>query len=66
MSFSLWLRRAALDRLADLRYHHRRRRSVKAEAELPNRTSLALARSLVALGSSPSQNLAADELAEQP
>ena len=58
-------RRTALDRLADLRRHHdRRRRSVKAEAELPNHTSLALARSLVAPGSSPSLNLAEDELAD--
>lgn len=66
MSFSLWLRRTALDRLADLRrHHHRRRRSVKAEAQLPDRTSLALARSLVAPGSSPSLNLAADELAAE-
>jgi RNA polymerase sigma factor (sigma-70 family) len=62
----LWLRRTALDRLADLRrHHHRRRRSVKAEAALPDRTSLALARSLVSPGSSPSLNLAADELAAE-
>jgi RNA polymerase sigma-70 factor, ECF subfamily len=66
MSFSLWLRRTALDRLADLRrHHHRRRRTVKAEAQLPDRTSLALARSLVSPGSSPSLNLAADELAAE-
>jgi len=66
MPFSLWLRRTALDRLADLRRHHnRRRRTVKAEAELPNRTSIALARSLVNRGTSPSLNVVADELAAE-
>jgi RNA polymerase sigma-70 factor (ECF subfamily) len=66
MSFPLWLRRTALDRLSDLRrHHHRRRRSVKAEADLPSRTSLALARSIIDPGSSPSLNLAADELATE-
>ena len=66
MPFPLWLRKTALERLADLRRHHlRQRRSPEAEADLPDRTSLALVRSLVDPQSSPSRDLAAAELARE-
>lgn len=66
MPFPLWLRKTALERLADLRKHHfRGKRSPRAEAALPQQTSLALARSLIDPQSSPSRDLAAAELAEE-
>jgi RNA polymerase sigma-70 factor (ECF subfamily) len=66
MPFHLWVRRTAYERLLDLRRHHRRaRRSVEREAALPDRSSLLLARSLLAGGLSPSQQLEAQELAER-
>jgi RNA polymerase sigma-70 factor (ECF subfamily) len=66
MPFHLWARKTAYARLLDLRRHHRRaRRSVEREAILPDRSSLLLARPLLAGGSSPSQHLQAQELAER-
>jgi RNA polymerase sigma-70 factor (ECF subfamily) len=66
MPFHLWVRKTAYERLLDLRRHHRRaRRSVEREAALPERSSLLLARPLLAAGPSPSQQLQARELAER-
>jgi len=66
MPFHVWVRKTAYERLLDLRRHHRRtRRSVEREAALPDRSSLLLARPLLAGGQSPSQHLQARELAER-
>jgi RNA polymerase sigma-70 factor, ECF subfamily len=65
MPFHLWIRKMAYERLLDLRRHHRRaRRSVEREA-VPDRSSLLLARPLLAGKPSPSQQLQARELAER-
>jgi RNA polymerase sigma-70 factor (ECF subfamily) len=65
MPFDLWLRRTALDMLSRARRRHTRpQRSVHAEAALPDRTSLALARSMIDQSASPSLQAAAAELAE--
>jgi RNA polymerase sigma-70 factor (ECF subfamily) len=62
MPFPLWVRKTALDRLADLRRHHlRRRRTAEAELNLAPKTSLALAQSMIAPQRSPSQQLLAEE-----
>jgi RNA polymerase sigma-70 factor (ECF subfamily) len=65
MPFRLWLRRKAMERLLNLRRDHltRARRSVAREEALPDRSSLLLARPLLAPGPSPSQHLQARELA---
>jgi RNA polymerase sigma-70 factor (ECF subfamily) len=65
MPFRLWLRKKAYERLLNLRRDHltRARRSVAREAALPDRSSLLLARPLLSAGPSPSQHLAARELA---
>lgn len=67
MPFRLWLRQIAQDRLLMLRRHHRgaRRRAVTREAALPDESSLAFARQLLAAGTSPSERLAASELAQR-
>jgi len=67
MPFRLWLRKKAMERLLNLRRAHltRVRRSVTREQALPERSSLLLARPLLARGSSPSQHLQARELAER-
>jgi RNA polymerase sigma-70 factor (ECF subfamily) len=66
MPFHLWVRKTAYERLLDLRRHHRRaRRAVDREAALPDRSSLLLARPLLAGGPSPSQDLQARELAQR-
>jgi RNA polymerase sigma-70 factor (ECF subfamily) len=67
MPFRLWLRKKARDRLLNLRRDHltRARRSVAREQALPERSSLVLARPLLAGGPSPSQQLQARELAER-
>jgi RNA polymerase sigma-70 factor (ECF subfamily) len=67
MPFRLWLRKKAMDRLLNLRRDHltRARRSVAREQGLPDRSSLLLARPLLARGSSPSQHLQTRELAER-
>jgi RNA polymerase sigma-70 factor (ECF subfamily) len=67
MPFRLWLRKKAYERLLNLRRDHltRARRSVLREAVLPDRSSLILARPLLSASPSPSQRLAARELAER-
>jgi len=67
MPFRLWLRKKAMDRLSNLRRDHltRARRSVAREQALPDRSSLQLARPLLARGPSPSQHAQAQELAER-
>jgi RNA polymerase sigma-70 factor (ECF subfamily) len=67
MAFRLWLRRKAMDRLRNLRRDHvtRARRTVTREQAWPDRSSLLLARPLLAPGPSPSQRLQDKELAER-
>jgi RNA polymerase sigma-70 factor (ECF subfamily) len=66
MPFHLWARKTAYARLIDVRRHHgRARRSVDREAALPERSSLLVARPLLAGGPSPSEYLQAQELAER-
>ena len=67
MPFRLWLRKKAIDRLLNLRRDHltRARRSVAREQVFPDRSSLLLARPLLARGPSPSQQLQAREFAER-
>jgi RNA polymerase sigma-70 factor (ECF subfamily) len=65
MPFHLWARKLAYDRLLNTRREHREaaRRSVDREIAWPERSSLLLARPLIAGGPSPSQQLAAREFA---
>jgi RNA polymerase sigma-70 factor (ECF subfamily) len=67
MPFHLWLCRTAYERLLNLRRDHRdtARRSVSREVPWPDRSSLLLARPLLAGGPSPSQHLEAKEFAER-
>jgi RNA polymerase sigma-70 factor (ECF subfamily) len=67
MPFHLWVRKTAYERLLNLRRDHRRRarRSVDREEAFPEQSSLLLARPLLAGGPSPSQQIAARELAER-
>lgn len=66
MPFPIWLRKTALERLANLRKHHTRgRRTPQAEAVLPDQTSLALIKSLIDPRYSPSQSLVAAETATE-
>src|SRR5438132_2938222 len=66
MPFHLWVRKTAYQRVLNLRRDHRRaRRSVEREIPWPEQSSLLLARPLLAGGPSPSQQLAAKELAER-
>jgi RNA polymerase sigma-70 factor (ECF subfamily) len=67
LPFRLWLRQIAQDRLLMLRRHHRgaARRAVTREATLPDESSLAFARQLLAAGTSPSARLAASEMAQR-
>jgi RNA polymerase sigma-70 factor (ECF subfamily) len=67
MPFHLWVRKMAYQRLLNLRRDHRKRarRSVDREVPLPERSSLLLARPLLAGGPSPSQQLAAREFADR-
>jgi RNA polymerase sigma-70 factor (ECF subfamily) len=65
MSFRLWLRQTAQQKLIDLRRRHltAAQRSVRHELPLPSSSSLQLARALLApAGGSPSQHLAEREL----
>src|SRR5262245_54883124 len=62
--FHLWARQAVYARLSNARRDHRAaRRDVRREAAGPDRTSVALARAVVAPGPSPSQAAEAAELA---
>ena len=67
MPFKLWLRQITLDRLLMMRRRHvgTARRSVEHEAALPDGSSCALARQLMASGSTPSQQLGREELARR-
>jgi RNA polymerase sigma-70 factor (ECF subfamily) len=67
MPFHLWVRKTTWERLLNLRRDHRKRarRSVDREVVLPARSSLLLAQPLLAAGPSPSQQLAARELANR-
>src|ERR1051326_3195333 len=67
MPFHLWIRKTAYERLIGLRRKHLRRakRSVYREAALPERSSLLLAQPLVDQRPSPSEQLAAHEMAQR-
>jgi RNA polymerase sigma-70 factor (ECF subfamily) len=67
MPFRLWLRKKAYERLLNLRRYHvtRARRSVAREVRWRDRSSFLLARPLLTRSSSPSQRLAAGELAQR-
>jgi RNA polymerase sigma-70 factor, ECF subfamily len=67
LPFRLWLRQLAYDRLLMLRRFHlgAARRSRDREVALPDRSSLLLARHLLAAGSTPSQRLDRQELARR-
>jgi RNA polymerase sigma-70 factor (ECF subfamily) len=67
MPFHLWVRKTAYERLLKARRDHRQRarRSVDREEALPERSSLLLAKPLLAGGPSPSQHLAAREFADR-
>jgi RNA polymerase sigma-70 factor (ECF subfamily) len=65
MSFRLWLRRTAHQRLAALRREHVHvaRRSVRREVPLPEHSSVALALTCAARSASPSDRVSRQELA---
>jgi RNA polymerase sigma-70 factor, ECF subfamily len=67
MPFRLWLRKTAYERLLKLREQHveAARRSVEREVRLLDRSSLLLARHLLAAGSTPSQCLSRKEIARR-
>jgi RNA polymerase sigma-70 factor (ECF subfamily) len=66
MPFHLWARKTAYERLLKVRRDHRRaRRSVDREVALPDRSSLLVARPLLAGMPSPSEQLAARDLADR-
>src|SRR5438067_14998 len=67
MPFHLWARKLAYERLLNARRDHldAGRRSVEREAPWPERSSVLLARPLLAVGPSPSQQLEAREFAER-
>jgi RNA polymerase sigma-70 factor (ECF subfamily) len=67
MPFHLWVRKTTYERLLNLRRDHKKRarRSVDREVPLPDRSSLMVARPLLAGGPSPSQQLAAREVADR-
>jgi RNA polymerase sigma-70 factor (ECF subfamily) len=67
MPFRLWLRQIAYDRTVKAwRYHlGTARRAAGREVSLPERSSLVLARQLLAGGSSPSQALQRGDLARR-
>lgn len=66
MPFHLWVRKTALERLLNARRDQRAAcRDVGREAVAPDESSLALARSLVCRGPTPSQAVEVRELAER-
>ncbi len=67
MPFKLWLRQITLDRLLMMRRRHvgAARRSVNREATLPDGSSCALARQLLAADSTPSGRAGREELARR-
>jgi RNA polymerase sigma-70 factor, ECF subfamily len=64
MPFRLWVRQLAHDRMLMMRRYHlgAARRAMGREVALPERSSLVLARQLLASGSTPSQRLDQEEL----
>jgi RNA polymerase sigma-70 factor (ECF subfamily) len=67
LPFRLWLRQIACDRTLKARRHHcgSARRALDREVMLPEESSLILARRLLADGSTPSQHLNRQELAQR-
>jgi RNA polymerase sigma-70 factor (ECF subfamily) len=67
MPFRIWLRKTAYERLLKLRRHHveAARRSVNRELDLPDRSSLLLARPFLDAAASPSRQFARRELARR-
>jgi RNA polymerase sigma-70 factor (ECF subfamily) len=67
MPFRLWLRKTAYERLLKIRRRHveAAQRSLDREVPLPDRSSVALARQLMASGSTPSQHLDKREAARR-
>lgn len=67
MPFRLWLRKTAYERLLKIRRRHveAERRSLAREVPLPDHSSFALARQLLASGSTPSQHLDKHEIARR-
>jgi RNA polymerase sigma-70 factor, ECF subfamily len=67
LPFRLWLRQITLDRLLMMRRRHvgAARRSVDREAALPDGSSCALARQLLAADSTPSGRVGREELARR-
>jgi RNA polymerase sigma-70 factor (ECF subfamily) len=67
MPFHLWARKTAYERLVDVRRRHlgRARRAVGREEPIPDRSSLLVARPLLANSPSPSDELAAREFADR-
>ncbi len=67
MPFHVWVRKKAYERLVNVRRDHIQaaRRSVKREVAWPDRSSLLLARPLLAHTSSPSAQLQAREFADR-
>jgi RNA polymerase sigma-70 factor (ECF subfamily) len=67
MSFRLWLRKTACERLLMLQRYHRKslRRCIDREVALPDRSSMMLVQNLLAGGSTPSQRLDRAELARR-
>ena len=67
LPFRLWLRQLAYDRLLMVRRRHvgAARRAVQRDVALPEGSSLALARQLLAPGPSPSEQLTRRELARR-
>jgi RNA polymerase sigma-70 factor (ECF subfamily) len=64
--FHLWARHMAYQRVVDVRRRHRAsRRDVGREAAPPDQSSIALARSILATGPSPSEAVERRELADQ-
>jgi RNA polymerase sigma-70 factor (ECF subfamily) len=66
MPFHLWVRKTAYERLLNARRDHKAaRRNVGREATAPDESSLAVARSLVSPGPTPSEVAQANELADR-
>jgi RNA polymerase sigma-70 factor (ECF subfamily) len=67
MPFHLWARKTAYDRVVDTHRRHLRRakRSIHREVPWPGRSSLAIARPLLARGPTPSQLAEAEEFARR-
>jgi RNA polymerase sigma-70 factor (ECF subfamily) len=67
LPFRLWLRQIAFDRALKARRHHldTARRALRKEMPLPDRSSLILARQLLASGSTPSHQLNQRDLARR-